>query len=336
MKFGIFDHLDRRQAPIGEIYQSRLDLVARYDAAGFHAYHLAEHHATPLGLAPAPGIFLAAVAERTKRLRFGPLVYTLPLYNPLRLIEEICMLDQLSGGRLELGVGRGIVPYEVAYFGLSHLETPAMHEEALSVILKGLTSPVLDHQGIHYKFRKVPMILEPVQRPHPPLWYGVSNPASVPWAAANNVSIVSNGPCEATRATFDRYRELRRGEGPYPFLGLSRHITLAETDGEADAIAAPNYLAWFDNLARLWRDFGAEPVRFAKTYAEAKARGVAIAGTPASVRAEIARQIEASGCNYFICRFAYGELTHEQALRSLDLFTRDVMPHFRRDVPSTN
>ena len=328
MEFGVFDHLDRRQAPIGKIYRSRLDLVERYDAAGFYAYHLAEHHATPLGLAPAPGIFLAAVAERTKRLRFGPLVYTLPLYNPLRLIEEICMLDQLSGGRLELGVGRGIVPYEVAYFGLSHLETPAMHEEALAVILKGLTSSVLDHQGTYYKYRKVPMILAPVQRPHPPLWYGVSNPASVPWAAANNVNIVSNGPTSDARATFERYRELWRGEGKLPRLGISRHITVAETDAEAEALARPNYLAWYDNLARLWRDFGAEPVRFAKSFAEAKARGVAIAGSPTTVRAEIARQIEASGCSYFICRFAYGELSHDQALRSIDLFAHDVMPHF--------
>lgn len=238
------------------------------------------------------------------------------------------MLDQLSGGRLELGVGRGIVPYEVAYFGLSHLETPAMHEEALSVILKGLTSPVLDHQGTYYKFRKVPMILEPVQRPHPPLWYGVSNPASVPWAADNNVNVVSNSPCDAARATFARYRELWRGEGPPPRFGLSRHITVAASDGEAEALARPNYLAWHDNLARLWRDFGAEPLRFAKSFDEAKARGVAIAGTPATVGAEIARQIEASTCNYFICRFAFGELSHAEALRSVDLFAGDVMPHF--------
>src|SRR5438034_4967665 len=108
MDLGIFDHLDRREVPLDEFYESRLRLLEKYDAAGFSAYHLAEHHATPLGLAPVPGIFLAAATQRTRRIRLGPCVYCLPLYDPLRLIEEVCMLDQLSRGRFDLGVGRGI------------------------------------------------------------------------------------------------------------------------------------------------------------------------------------------------------------------------------------
>lgn len=108
MKFGVFDHLDRNDLPLQAFYAERLKIVEAYDRYGFHAYHTAEHHATPLGLAASPSVFLAAVAQRTQRLRFGPLVYTLPLHHPLRLVEEICMLDQLSRGRFELGVGRGI------------------------------------------------------------------------------------------------------------------------------------------------------------------------------------------------------------------------------------
>ena len=94
-----------------------------------------------------PGIFLAAATQRTRRIRLGPCVYCLPLYDPLRLIEEVCMLDQLSRGRFDFGVGRGIVPYEMAYFDLHHLETEEIYEEALEVILQGLTSEVLDHRG---------------------------------------------------------------------------------------------------------------------------------------------------------------------------------------------
>ncbi|PYO53299.1 MAG: hypothetical protein DMD83_24265, partial [Candidatus Rokuibacteriota bacterium] len=138
MDLGIFDHLDRREGPVDEFYESRLRLLEKYDAAGFSAYHLAEHHATPLGLAPVPGIFLAAATQRTQRIRLGPCVYCLPLYDPLRLIEEICMLDQLSRGRFDVGVGRGIVPYEMAYFNLHHLETEEIYREALEVILQGL------------------------------------------------------------------------------------------------------------------------------------------------------------------------------------------------------
>src|ERR1700693_3247854 len=134
MEFGVFDHLDRYDVPLHDYYEARLRLVELYDSAGFYAYHLAEHHATPLGMAPSPSVFLAAVAQRTKRLRFGPLVYTLPLYHPLRLIDEICMLDQISGGRLELGVGRGISPFELAFFGIDPNAAQAMYVEALDVV----------------------------------------------------------------------------------------------------------------------------------------------------------------------------------------------------------
>src|ERR1700744_4938979 len=117
MEFGIFDHLDRAGQALPDFYEDRLKIVEAYDRAGFFSYHVAEHHSTPLGMAPSPSVFLAAVAQRTKRLRFGPMVYALPLYHPLRLIEEICMLDQMSGGRLDIGFGRGASPIELGYFG---------------------------------------------------------------------------------------------------------------------------------------------------------------------------------------------------------------------------
>ena len=113
LKFGVFDHLDRGKRSISELYDQRLKIVEQYEWSGFHAYHLAEHHSTPLGMAPSPSVFLSAVAQRTKTLRFGPMVYLLPLYHPIRLSEEICMLDQMSHGRLEIGVGRGRSPIEL-------------------------------------------------------------------------------------------------------------------------------------------------------------------------------------------------------------------------------
>src|SRR5499427_7268715 len=208
MDIGIFDHLDRRDMPLDEFYEMRLRLLQRYDAAGFYSYHLAEHHATPLGLAPVPGIFLAAATQRTERIRLGPCVYCLPLYDPLRLIEEVCMLDQLSRGRFDFGVGRGIVPYEMAYFNLHHLETEEIYKEALEVILQGLQSEVLEHRGPRFTYRKVPMILRPFQKPHPPIWYGLSHLGAAEWAAGNKVHVIANGPPEATQPLFQRYREV--------------------------------------------------------------------------------------------------------------------------------
>ena len=136
VEFAVFDHIDRGGRDLSRLYDDRLELAAAYDRLGFYSYHVAEHHATPLGLAPSPGIFLSSVAQRTKRIRLGPLVYLLPLYDPLRLIWEICMLDHLSGGRLQLGVGRGISLLELTYHGVNlAMHSRALYQETLDVVL---------------------------------------------------------------------------------------------------------------------------------------------------------------------------------------------------------
>ncbi len=116
--------------PLSQQYEERLKLIEAYDHAGFYCYHLAEHHATPLGMAPSPAVFLSAVAQRTKRMRLGPLVYILSLQNPLRAYEDICMLDHLSNGRLELGLGRGVSPVEIGYYGVDPEESRGRYQEA--------------------------------------------------------------------------------------------------------------------------------------------------------------------------------------------------------------
>ena len=113
-----------------------------------------------------------------KRLRFGPLVYALPLYHPLRMIEEICMLDQMSHGRLEIGFGRGSSPTELVFFGQDPAQSEEIYTEALEIILKGLTEPSLTFHGKHFQFDNVPMELVPLQKPHPPVWYGLHAPES--------------------------------------------------------------------------------------------------------------------------------------------------------------
>jgi alkanesulfonate monooxygenase SsuD/methylene tetrahydromethanopterin reductase-like flavin-dependent oxidoreductase (luciferase family) len=336
MDVGVFDHLDRRNVPLDEHYASRLRLLERYDAAGFHAYHLAEHHATPLGMAPAPGIFLAAATQRTRRIRLGPCVYCLPLYDPLRLIEEICMLDHLARGRFDLGVGRGIVPYEMAYFDFHHLETEEIYREALDVILQGLTSDVLDHRGPRYTYRRVPMVLRPFQQPHPPLWYGLGHLEGAEWAATNHVHVITNHPSEGAAPLFARYREVwqrKHGTAAMPRLGMTRHVVVAASDAEAEAIARPNYAAWYANLTKLWRDFGALPIRFARDFDEARARGVAVAGTAARVAEELARHVEASGATYLVGRLMFGDMTEAQATDSIDRFAAEVLPRLATLTP---
>ena len=143
MKFGVFDHVDDSGLPLAEHLEARIRMAEAYDAHGFHCYHVAEHHGTPLGLAPSPGILFAALSQRTTRLRFGPLVYLLPIYNALRLVEEVAMLDALSNGRFQLGVGRGVSPIELGFLGLDMAEQRARFDEALEVLRRGLSSEVL-------------------------------------------------------------------------------------------------------------------------------------------------------------------------------------------------
>jgi len=165
LRFGIFDHLDDSGLPLSEHFEQRLKLIEAYDRAGFYGYHLAEHHNTPLGYAPSPSVFLSAVAQRTEQLRFGPMVYLLPLYHPLRLIDEICMLDQMSGGRFLYGVGRGISPVEVGFYGVDFDTGAKQFREAFEVIRRGLTEDRLTFHGEFYDFDNVPIVMKSARSP---------------------------------------------------------------------------------------------------------------------------------------------------------------------------
>jgi len=166
LRFGVFDHIEPVPGQrLDQIYRERLVLIEHLDRAGFYAYHLAEHHNTPLGYAPSPSVFLAAVAQRTKRLKFGPMVYLLPLYHPLRLIDEVCMLDQMSAGRFLYGVGRGISPIEVGFYGVDFETGMQQFREAYDVIKIGLTEDELTYHGKFYDFDHVPIVMKPAQKP---------------------------------------------------------------------------------------------------------------------------------------------------------------------------
>src|ERR1051326_3780119 len=185
VRFGMFDWLDESGRGQGETYEERLRMLELADRAGFYAYHLAEHHATELSTVPSPNLFLSAVAQRTRNLRLGPLSYILPLYNPIRLLEEVCMLDQLSDGRVELGLSRGS-------FG-EHIDSDpekarAMFNEALQIMLMGMSTGEISFEGTSFSFQDVLTRLRPVQKPYPPLWYPTSNVNSIAWIAAQGIN----------------------------------------------------------------------------------------------------------------------------------------------------
>lgn len=332
MKFAVFDHLDRSGPDLVRQYEERLRLAELYEWADFHAYHVAEHHGTPLGMAPSPGLFLASVAQRTTNLRFGPLVYPLGLYHPLRLIEEICMLDTLSDGRLELGVGRGASPYEAGFFGVDPKTSVERFEEILQILVKGIGSTVLDHKGRFFTFDAVPLALQPVQQPHPPLWVATRSIEAAPHLARQGSNVALSLPTHEAGAFTSRFRaawqELGRDLEDLPFIGNTRNIVVAGNDREAQSSARRAFRVWYDSLVHLWRAHGMElPSQiFPSDFDEAVGLGYVVAGSPSTVRDRLRFDDEISGINYSICRFAYGDLAYEESARSVRLFAREVMP----------
>jgi alkanesulfonate monooxygenase SsuD/methylene tetrahydromethanopterin reductase-like flavin-dependent oxidoreductase (luciferase family) len=336
--FGVFDWIDRGKAPLRQLYEERLQLLEVADAAGFFCYHLAEHHATPLGMAPSPALFLTAAAQRTRRIRLGPLVYLLPLYNPLRLIEEVCMLDHLSDGRLELGIGRGVSPYELGYFGVDAADTRAIFNETLAVLVAGLTHERLTFEGQHYRYHDVPMELHPLQQPYPPLWYPTHNPESVGYAAKHGYHFAGIGPAAHVRQLVDTYWQTweahrhdpdrLNGHVAAPKVGAMRQVFVADTDNEALTVTRSAHRDWYHSITKLWHDHADHSVDEFFNWETAIQHNTLIFGSPGRVREQMAELLEVSGCNYVICSFAWGTFPHQQMLHSLRLFAEEVMPAF--------
>ena len=338
MQFGLFDHLDRGSVSDAQTYKDRLRVIRAAEDAGFTGYHLAEHHMTPLGLAPSPSVFLAAVAQATTKIRLGPLVYLLPLYHPLRLIEEICMLDQISGGRFDIGVGAGVSPFEVGYFGVGQ-DKQEIYRETLGLLVEGLTSERLTHRSAHHNYENVPMILRPLQKPMPPLWAGVGSEEGMTFAARHGMNAIGLGPTPRIAGIVKRFGELWDAHKADPMrafasttspkMGALRQIHIAETDEQAWAEAGPAYRHWYDSLNWLWREHGATvSANLAGDLQSGVAAGAVIVGSPQTVRAAIAKEKDATGYNYLVLQFAFGTLSVPQVETSLGLFADKVMPAF--------
>jgi alkanesulfonate monooxygenase SsuD/methylene tetrahydromethanopterin reductase-like flavin-dependent oxidoreductase (luciferase family) len=341
--FGLFDWVDSdgvREA--GQLYRERLDLLADAESHGFDIYHLAEHHGTPLGLVPSPSVFLAAAAMCTTRIRLCPLVYVLPLYHPARLAEEIAMLDQLSGGRLEIGFGKGGNPHELLCYGVDPADAQQRYDETFDLVLRALESGRISAPGTAADGTEMPMRTRQV--PHPPLWYPSSNPQSVPRLGQRGINTIlgfsfRSPTIEETRLRRDEYfagaaatppDAVTGGAGaPTPRFGIMRNVYVGESDRDARDRAVAAMDVFYDQFTAVWRRHGddryAEPQDFARAIGE----GRVIAGSAATVRAQLTGIMQATGCNHFAGAFAFGSLSYAESRSSLERFAGEVAPALR-------
>ncbi len=337
LEFGIWDHFEQQdpaRVPLNTQFEDRIELIVTAERYGFARYHVAEHHLTPLDMAPSPMLFLAAVARHTSRIRLGSMVLCLPMYHPVRLIQEICMLDHLSGGRFEPGVGRGVRDVEHEWFGLDAMESRERYAETLEVVIQGLRTGKLDHHGKFFDFDNVPLHHEPAQKPMPPLWY-----------AGNVLSATSQGMNGLGRAerrevwenywkTWENQRAL--GHPMFqrdPRVGSTRHLLVADTDTEARELAH-----------RAWRIYGQHffatdlrnlgQVRPADAYGPGAdpdrqmASGALLFGSPSTLRDRLLAYLDEAGPahNYLVAAVQWGDLTHAEAMNSLRLYASEVVP----------
>ena len=337
MRVGIFDWVEasERLSP-GEVYSHRLQMAEAADQAGFHAYMLAEHQGTPLSIDASPSLLLAAMSQRTRRLRLGALTFCLPWYDPYRFYNEVCMLDQLSGGRLELGVGRGVSPIEAMIFGMQDIETSRQrYREVLDVFFEACKGPRLDFNGRHFQYKDVELFNKPVQKPYPPLWFPSSNKDSIDFTGRHGYHTAIISSQAEAKARFAQYREVwekhRNDAGRHnahvarPFLARTQHLVVSENEKEAIDAGVAAYETWKGHLHYLTRKHGRPDVIPLDPFAEGSVMRL-IAGTPNQVTEKLQDVIRQSGMNYLLCVFSFGSLPPAMAMRSLELFAAQVRP----------
>ncbi|MEK7370922.1 MAG: LLM class flavin-dependent oxidoreductase [candidate division NC10 bacterium] len=329
MRFGIFSVADhypkelRRSAT--ELYGELLDQAEAADALGFDSFWIAEHHFHEYGAIPRPPVWLAAAAERTRRIRLGSAVVVLPFDNPLRTAEDYAMVDMLSGGRLNLGVGSGYLTHEYAGFGLSLEEKRERFNEALEVVLRAWTGERFSYEGRFHHIENVQLNVRPVQSPRPPVWVATLRADAAPHIGAQGlpamlIPYASAETLEEMTAGVAGYKEafVQAGglaeEATLPF-GFHCHCAEATAGARAEA-REPMERYVRTRLYAVQRPF--------ETLVE---QNVVAFGDPDEI-VRVARLYEAAGFTHFLAIANFGGLPHTQVLRSMELMARHVLPRF--------
>jgi len=350
MKLGIFDHMQKNDKPersYADMYANHLEIVEFADQAGIDFYFVAEHH-FDLGFSecPSPGTFLGAASQRSRNIRLGPLVYVLPLWNPIRVAEEVAMLDNLTQGRLECGFGSGIGPFTFAAYGVPWDEKRKMAWEALRMIKGMWGSASFSHDGEYFKCTNVELGIPLVQKPHPPIWMPTRSRESIEEAASTGVSTIQWVPPKMTvvRAAFDHYREVYQRAQPAgrkPHIGLMREIYVAESDEQARDEAKDHWVYFWQRRGggRTYGGYGHESLTTLLNEERKKelmdidysiAEGSFICGSPETVTRQIREIATQAGADTFLGEFTFGALEHSRVMLSLKLFVDAVMPQLRK------
>ena len=327
MKLGVLQFFSwpERRVELATVYDRALQRIEIMDRTGYDAVWLAEHHFSSFSVCPSVHMVGTLAAARTKRLRIGTAVSLAPFYHPLRLAEEVALLDQLSGGRVNWGAGRGFARVEFTAFGVPPEESVSRFHETVEIVLRAWTDEKLNFTGQHFHFEDVEVLPKPVQQPHPPVWVAVSSEGAIDWAAGRGFSILmdphSSGPeIGAKRRHYaDKLADAGFSEAGRD-IPIARLVAIADNAGKAAQIAR-NGAAWIVNsylgaphrpvLQHNFWSAGVDPIQ---RYLD----DVILHGTPDRVLDEILRLNDEIGLDYLLC----APLSHQ----SFMLLTERILP----------
>ncbi|HEV2098232.1 MAG TPA: LLM class flavin-dependent oxidoreductase, partial [Stellaceae bacterium] len=177
-----------RRVDLATVYARALARIEIMDRNPYEAVWLAEHHFSDFSVCPSVHMVGMLAAARTRRLRIGTGVSLAPFYHPLRLAEEVALLDLLSGGRVNWGAGRGFARVEFENFGVPPEESTSRFRETVEIVLRAWTEERLSFSGSHFRFDGVEVLPKPTQRPHPPVWMAATSESAIEWAAGRGFS----------------------------------------------------------------------------------------------------------------------------------------------------
>ena len=334
------------------LYNRYLDELEYAEQLGFDGICVNEHHQNAYGTMPSPNLMAATLVRRTERLKIAIVGNGLPLRDhPLRVAEEVAMLDVISGGRIISGFVRGIGD---EYFSMS-IDPSTSRErfsEAHDLIIKAWTTEgPFRWIGKHYRLNYVNVWPRPLQQPHPPIWIpAFGSTETMSWAAENHYTYLSVfAPSKLLKRWFDGYRAGANAAGyeaPRDKIGILLPIYVAETEKEAHA-EGRQYVTWlyhkglkhkFEHLFppgymtdHSWGRFLQSGLGAYSdvSYEDLVKQGYAVVGTPATVRERLAELAEELGFGLVNALLHIGDMPHDHTIRNMELFAREVMPHFR-------
>jgi len=343
MRFGTFSYNQARPwVTERQAFEELLEQIELTERLGFDEAWFAEHHHSDYGLLASPNLITAALSHRTKRLRLGNLVNALPLYDPMRLAEECAMLDILTGGRLNVGLGRG-VPKDDMKHRLDRDTAQARFEEGIEILMLAWSGETFSYSGKVWGYEEISCRPQPVQKPHPPIYYGATAPESAAMVARKGWNLaLSRQPLANCAQAISRYRTERAKHANLSGNGdaiMVRDIYVADTDEQAWQEAVPE-LTRFWQLAseNFWRGDGLsgdDLVRLTERYVyypggltvkRLDEWGTSLIGSPDTVIKKARTMIETVQPDSLVGMFSFGGLKHEQVMHSLDLFGSKVMP----------